>query len=243
MKPRQNPNSYTVLAHCPDCDADTSFDAEGFSGTRMGTSIADGRHMYAGTVYTRVLWQALRCSVCNRGAMAKFHDQGNTQSAMLEDFIPHSVEEAAVPATVPADILKEFREAELDAAHSAYRSGSAMLRSVLEKTLTKNGFDTVEIRDTQGALEVDKQGNPKKSNKLIHRIDAAAWDKLITETRQKRAHENIRVLGNDILHDDWREVDESEFAEAQKYTQRILEDFYDDRPTVEARLKVLGRLP
>jgi hypothetical protein len=76
---------------------------------------------------------------------------------------------------------------------------------------------------------------------LIDRIDAAAWDKVITETRQKRAHENIRVLGNDILHDDWREVGEEEFSDAHKYAQRILEDFYDDRPTVEARLTLQGR--
>jgi hypothetical protein len=99
----------------------------------------------------------------------------------------------------------------------------------------------VEIRDSDGSVELDKQQNPKRSNKLIHRIDAAAWDKVITETRQKRAHENIRVLGNDILHDEWREVTEDEFTDAHKYTQRLLEDFYDDRPTVETRLRAQGR--
>ena len=84
-------------------------------------------------------------------------------------------------------------------------------------------------------------GNKKKSNKLIHRIDAAAADTIITETRKKRAHENVRVLGNDILHDDWREVKQEEFDEARHYTQRILEDFYDDRSTVEALLKSKNR--
>jgi hypothetical protein len=73
---------------------------------------------------------------------------------------------------------------------------------------------------------------------------AASEDGVITETRKKRAHENIRVLGNDILHDDGREVkQEEEFDEAQKYSQRVLEDFYDDRPTVEARLRSKGRIP
>ena len=66
---------------------------------------------------------------------------------------------------------------------------------------------------------------------------------MITETRKKRAHENIRVLGNDVLHDEWREVRQDEFEEAWKYSQRILEDFYDDRPTVEERLKGKGRIP
>jgi hypothetical protein len=34
------------------------------------------------------------------------------------------------------------------------------------------------------------------------------------------------------LHDDWREVLQTEFEEAHKYTQRILEDLYDERSTV-----------
>jgi hypothetical protein len=31
--------------------------------------------------------------------------------------------------------------------------------------------------------------------------------------------------------------------EAHRYMHRILEDFYDDRPTVEAILKAKGKLP
>ena len=116
-----------------------------------------------------------------------------------------------------------------------------MLRSVLEKTLRKNGYEEVEVKDKQGNAVQDKQGNPKKSSRLIDRIDAAAGDGLLTETRQKKAHENIRVLGNDVLHDDWREVTKEEFEEGHKYAQRILEDFYDDRPTVEGRLTAQGR--
>lgn len=241
MKPQYDGRQNIVLAHCPDCDADTSFDQKGFSNTSLGTTIVDQRHVYNGGNYSRILWHALRCSVCSRGAVAKIHDNGNSQGAVLEDFIPRAIEKAALPARVPDDIVKEFREAELDAAHSAYRSASAMLRSTLEKTLIKNGYEEVEIRDKLGQVVTDSQGNPKKSNKLIARIDAAAWDKVITETRQKRAHENIRVLGNDVLHEDWREVKEEEFNEAHKYAQRILEDFYDDRATVVAQLKAQGR--
>jgi Domain of unknown function (DUF4145) len=241
MKPRYNHLEDNVLAPCPDCDAVTSFDAKGHGNTRLGVVIIDGAHPYEGVRYSRVLWKPFRCAVCSRGAVAKFHDNGNNQSAVLEDFIPHAVERAALPATVPEDIVKEFREAELDAANRAFRSGSALLRSVLEKTLKKNAYDTVEIRDEDGNVATDAQGNPRRSNKLIHRIDAAASDKVITETRQKRALENLRVLGNDILHDDWREVKEEEFSEAHKYAQRILEDFYDDRDTVEAQLTASNR--
>jgi uncharacterized protein (DUF58 family) len=241
MKARYNWPENNVLARCPDCDAVTSFDTKGHSSTSLGAVIINQGHTYDGQGYSRILWQAFRCVVCNRGAVAKIHDKGSSQTAVLEDFLPRAVEKAALPAKVPDDIVKEFREAELDAANGAYRSGSAMLRSVLEKTLKKNGYDEVEVRDDQGNKKVDNQGSPKQSNRLIDRIDAATWDRVITETRQKRAHENIRVLGNDILHDDWREVSEDEFAEAHKYAQRILEDFYDDRTTVEARLKTQGR--
>jgi hypothetical protein len=48
-------------------------------------------------------------------------------------------------------------------------------------------------------------------------------------------------LGNDVLHEDWREVTFDEYEEAHKYAQRILEDFYDDRATVEGRLTAKGR--
>ncbi|MGC1687040.1 MAG: DUF4145 domain-containing protein [Candidatus Acidiferrales bacterium] len=240
-KPRYNWQENNVLARCPDCDAITSFDTKGFSNTAPGTAIVNTRLIHERTVYTRILWQFFRCNVCSRGAVAKIYDNGNSQNAVMVDFVPQAIEKASLPASVPEDIVKEFREAELDAAHGAYRSASAMLRSVLEKTLKKNGYEEVEIRDEQGNLVTDKDGNPKKSSRLIHRIDAAAEDRVITETRQKRAHENIRVLGNDVLHDDWREVKQEEFDEGHKYAQRVLEDFYDDRPTVEARLKTQGR--
>jgi hypothetical protein len=223
----------TVLARCPDCDAVTSFDTKGFGNTSLGAIIIDSYHSFADRNFARIVWQFFRCNACSRGAVAKLHDAGNSQTALLESFLPQAIQKASLPPSVPKDIVKEFREAELDAAHGAYRSGSAMLRSVLEKTLKKNGYEEIEIKDGKG--------NVKKSRKLIDRIDAAAQDRVITETRQKRAHENIRVLGNDVLHDEWRELNQEEFEEAHKYSQRILEDFYDDRPTVEARLASQGR--
>ena len=232
-KARYNWQENNVLARCPDCDAITSFDTKGYSNTGLGVVLVNTANTYGGTTYSRVLWQFFRCNVCSRGAVAKLYDNGNSQTAVLVDFLPGAIEAASLPISVPADIANEFREAELDAAHGAYRSASAMLRSVLEKTLKKNGYEEVEIKDNQG--------NQKKSNRLIDRIDAAAGDRIITETRQKRAHENIRVLGNDVLHDDWREVKQDEFEEGHKYAQRILEDFYDDRPTVEVRLTAQGR--
>lgn len=100
-----------------------------------------------------VLWEAFRCSAFGRGAIAKIHDNGNSQTAVLEDFIPKAIEKAPLPADVPEDIVKEFREAELNASQAAYRSATAMLRSVLDKTLKKNGYDEVEVRDDAGTVE------------------------------------------------------------------------------------------
>ena len=74
------------------------------------------------------------------------------------------------------------------------------------------------------------------------RIDAAAADGVITQARQKKAHDDIRALGNDVLHDDWRAVTDDEVEDAHRYMQRILEDLYDDRATVEAILIANGRL-
>jgi hypothetical protein len=124
---------------------------------------------------------------------------------------------------VPDDIRAEFDEAELCASVQAWRSASAMLRSVLEKTLKANGYD--------GARD-----------NLATRIDQAVADGILTEARSKRAHANIRVLGNDILHDQWRAVAADEFGDAHLYAQRILEDFYDDRPTVEEILVSKNRI-
>lgn len=233
MKARYNPQENNVLAECPECQAFTSFEAKGPNGN-LGFVAVNGAHEYEGKNRTRIMWLFLRCNACNRGAVAKLHDNGSPGTAVLESFIPNAVKRAVLPEAVEDDIVKEFREAEVDAANGAYRSGSAMLRSVLEKTLKKNGYTEVGF--------VDEQGKKRKSTSLLHRIDAAAEDGVITETRKKRAHENIRVLGNDVLHDDWRDVTQDEFDMAHKYSQRLLEDLYDDRPTVEARLVEKGRI-
>jgi len=73
--------------------------------------------------------------------------------------------------------------------------------------------------------------------------DAAAADGAITASRQRRAEELIRTHGNDLLHDEWREVTEEEVTHSDEYTARVIHDFYDDRETVENLLREKGRLP
>src|SRR5262245_20555542 len=117
FEPLYNPTEGNVLAHCPDCDAVTSFDDHGHSNTKMGTSIVNKYTMYQNKSFSRILWRALRCNVCSRGAIAKILDGGNSQSAILVDFIPKAVEKAPLPKDVPRELVSEFREAELDAGH------------------------------------------------------------------------------------------------------------------------------
>jgi hypothetical protein len=160
--------------------------------------------------------------------LGKFPDNGNAQSAVLEDFYPVSLDAAPLPKSVPPDIEAEFREAERCAAFDANRAASALFRSVLEKTLKANGYTRT---------------NDPSLRDLQKRIDAAAADGVITDARRKRAQDDIRSLGNDVLHDDWREVAAEEVQDSHRYTQRILEDFYDDRPTVESLLIAKNKLP
>jgi hypothetical protein len=126
-----------------------------------------------------------------------------------------------LPAAVPEGVVKEYREAELCASVEAWRAASALLRSTLEKALKANGYTSGSLRD---------------------KIDKASDDGVITSARRQKAHDDIRVLGNEVVHDDWRPVDEAEVEAALHYAQRILEDLYDDRAAVEAVLKSKNRL-
>lgn len=211
--------NYNVRARCPDCSgAVTTFEFRN-EGNECGYILIDKSHQYAGKNYSRIVYRLMRCAGCARGGLAKIHDNG--QSGDLESFFPTCIENAPLPEKVPKDIEDEYREAELCISFSAWRAASAMLRSTLEKTLKTNGY-------TNGTLE--------------KKIDETANDGIITETRRNKAHEDIRVLGNDVLHEDWRTIDEKEVAASHHYVQRILEDFYDDRDTVEKKLLTQGRL-
>jgi hypothetical protein len=210
-----------VHASCPDwAGSVTSFEYR-VGGAELG-AVAATRRDGAGPLHT-LLYHLMKCASCGRGGVAVVRiAQGNNYSdGELTEFWPISISSLPIPEKVPSGVKSEFREAELCASVGAWRAGSSLLRSTLEKTLRANGYDRGSLAD---------------------RIDQAAADGAITAARSKRAHDDIRVLGNDVLHDEWREVTEDEFNLAHHYTQRILEDFYDDRPSVEALLIEKGRL-
>jgi hypothetical protein len=209
-----------VYAACPDCGGALTT----FSRTIKGqehTIIIDRSHQYRGTQYSRILYFFMQCGGCGRGALAKAHDNGRVFDGPMEDFYPKTITRAPLPPGVPEGVVNEFREAELCASVDAWRAASALIRSALEKTLRANGY-------IKGTLEA--------------RIDEAAADGIITAARQRRAHDNVRVLGNDILHEDWHPADPKEYEDAHHYVQRILEDFYDQRKEVEVALIAKGRI-
>jgi len=138
-----------------------------------------------------------------------------TNPGELAWFLPTTIDRLIIPISTPDGIRKEFQEAEHVASVAAWRAASALLRSTLEKTLKDNGYTKGNLKD---------------------KIDQAAKDGIITEQRRKRAHEELRSLGNDILHDDYRAVTAEEFDLAHHYAQRILEDFYDDPDSVQQLL-------
>ena len=148
----------------------------------------------------------------------------------LRDFYPYCIDLLPLPGNVPEELVAEFREAEACAANSAYRGAIALLRSALEKTLKTNGYTDQTM---------DKENRRKN---LFQRIDLACKDGVISEARADAAQSVVRALGNDILHDEWREVEQEEYEDSRKYVQRILEDFYDRRQPVEKLLKQKKRL-
>ena len=210
-----------VSARCPDCGgAVTTFEYKD-SSHEYGSVLVDKSHSYEGAQYSRVLYKLLKCAGCGRGGIAKIHDRGRVLDGTLESFFPTTIERAWLPTGVPQGSEAEFREAELCASIGAWRAASGLLRSTLEKLLRANGY-------SKGSLAA--------------RIDDASSDGVITEARRKKAHEDVRVLGNDVLHEEWREVKPEEVYQSHHYVQRVAEDFYDDRPSVEAILVSRKRL-
>jgi hypothetical protein len=221
MYPKASGTGYSVKAMCPECRAISVFDYKD-EGRECGYVLQPRHHDFGGHSWVRVHWRILRCSGCGRAGLAKFHDAGSAAPPpVLESFYPRALAAAPLPAAVPEGVSNEYREAELCASVEAWRAASALIRSALEKALKANGY-------SKGTLE--------------KRIDEAATDGVITAARSQRVHEDIRVLGNEVVHDEWRAVDASEVQAALHYAQRLLEDLYDDRPAVEVILRGKGRL-
>ncbi|HDR9103155.1 TPA: DUF4145 domain-containing protein [Burkholderia vietnamiensis] len=206
-----------VQARCPTC-----------SGALTSFQIGDPQRGHYGQLFRELegggveIYRLACCSGCGAGALITLLNDGRYTT--LEDFYPEAEERQPLPANVPDGIVNEFREGEECAEAGCYRAAAALFRSVLDKTLRANGYKL-------------KKGTP-----LEQQIDLAAEDGVITASRRKRAHDEIRTLGNDVLHDEWRKVVPEEVQTAKDYAARLLHDFYDDRETVLSVLRAKGRV-
>lgn len=209
-----------VKSQCPECNSITTFEFKE-SNNEFGNVIINKPVRFEGKTYSRTIFKLMRCASCGRAGLAKIFCNNSFIEGELVTFYPTSFAKLRLPESTPYGLLSEFREAEECAANGTYRAASALFRSTLEKTLKLNGYT--------------------KRN-LIENINVAASDGVITVARQKKANDDVRVLGNNVLHDEWREVLADEVVESHFYTQRIIEDFYDDRQTVEEILKTKGRI-
>lgn len=222
-----NEKEGTIVARCPGCNGANSSFEWNYKGQELGTVTKGISDHYWSNCH--ISYRLFRCGGCGMGGIGAVKYGGDSRYPgsynRLVWFYPESKERLSLPNSTPKGIATEFREAEKCYENDCYRAAAGLFRSVLDKTMRANGYKT----------------NQEKN--LVKQIDAAATDGVITQSRKKRAHEEIRVLGNDVLHDDWCEIKEEDVEATRHYTQRILEDFYDDRESVLKLLREAGRTP
>lgn len=217
----------SITAYCEGCSGSKStFFWHDVNGDEFGSVKIENKSNISRTFLDYRLYV---CAGCKKGALACI--QVREESVPFPDciltlisFLPSPVRALKLPDSVPLGIVNEFREAEKCMSNQCYRAASGLFRSVLDKTMRDNGYKT-------------------SKESLYAQIENAASDGVITTARKLKAHSEIRVLGNDVLHDDWVKIELSEVEASWNYCQRILEDFYDDRPTVLEILRSCNRSP
>ena len=213
----------SIISHCVGCKGGKSTFEWKINGREIGAitkSNDDNR---------RITFRLYRCVGCGMGAYGivsqdKYKDYPEGYLNLI-NFHPQSKESLPIPKNTPKGIQSEFRESEKYYANDCFRASAGLIRSVLDKTMKANGYAT------------------NKEKNLYIQIEVAAKDGIITQARKKKAHDEIRVIGNDVLHDEWHEIPSEDVVAAKYYCQRILEDFYDDRESVLSLLREKNRIP
>lgn len=213
----------SIRARCPGCHgALSTFEWKTGTSPHGAITVAH-KHQHWGGV--KLDYRLFKCAGCGRGGLGviAYPDKYPGSYRQLYSFHPEVRDRLPLPKAVPAGIANEFREGEKCLDAGTIRAAAGMFRSVLDKTLRANGY------------------KEKKGTTLEQQIDMAADDGVITQARKRRAHEEIRVLGNDVLHDEWQPIPLEDVKAARHYAQRVLEDFYDDRESVLRLLRDAGR--
>lgn len=211
-----------VQAVCPSCLLPVTFEYRDAHVGDYGSVVVHNKSRTAGK-FDRVIHKLLRCAVCKHPGVASVNS-GQSYGADCEmlSFWPTAFVRPTLPEGTPPGVVSEFEEAALCASAQAWRATAALLRSALEKALRANGYSEPN---------------------LFQKLEAAGRDGVLTSARRQRAQDLVRTLGNDVLHDEWRPVSSDEAMAAMHYVGRVVEDFYDDRATVEKVLKEKKRLP
>lgn len=222
-----NEKQGSIVAHCPGCRGGRSTFEWQIAGREIG-AITDTTSDNPWQTICKRDFRLFRCAGCGMGAFGvilyqNYDDYPGSYNHLVK-FYPESKQRLDIPKDTPEGITKEFREAEECFDNNCFRAAAGLFRSVLDKTMRENGYKTSQERN------------------LYRQIEAAADDGIITQSRKRRAHDEIRVLGNDVLHDDWQKVPEEDVEACRHYCQRILEDFYDDREPVLKLLEEAGRV-
>jgi hypothetical protein len=218
-----------IRARCPGCDGALA----SFTWQHGGNSLSYvfKEHLSRTETGTRREFRLFECGGCGNGAFAVLNVRGGDfpyplrGSVRLIDFYPEAAERLVLPDGVPAGLKAEFDEGEVCLENNCLRAAAALFRSVVDKTLRANGYKL------------------KPGTNLEQQINLAADDGVITAARRRRVHDEIRTLGNDVLHEEWREVSQGEVESAREYARHLLNDFYDDRETVLALLREKMRVP
>lgn len=224
-----NKQTGSIVARCPGCSGGKSaFVWRNLKGEEFGAITSTSRdNRFKGVC--NVDFRLFRCTSCNEGAYGvilydKNHYYPGSENSLV-NFYPESKQRLDIPPNTPPGIAEEFREAEKCFDDNYFRAAASLFRSVLDKTMKANGYKTC-----------------RRIN-LYQQIEAAAKDGIITQARKKRAHDDIRVLGNDVLHEEWKRIPEEDVRACRHYCQRILEDLYVDREVVLELLKEAKREP
>lgn len=222
-----NEKQGSIVAHCPGCRGGRSTFEWQVNGKELGAVSKPHEDHY--WKHCSMDFRLFKCAGCGMGALGivvyPANDKYPGAYNRLVGFYRETKDSLELPPNIPKGITAEFREAEQCLDNNCFRAAAGLFRSVLDKTMRANGYKT------------------KQENDLYKQIEAAAQEGVITQARKKRAHDEVRVLGNDVLHEDWHEIAEDDVQAARHYCQRILEDFYDDRKSVLALLRAAQRVP
>jgi hypothetical protein len=223
-------NLGNIIASCHGCKGSTSTFEYMYNGSEIGFVTNKTEDTYGrGFQDTDLQYRLFRCAGCGTGGLGciQMIREGASYPNEIRHliwFMPESNQRLSLPKDTQKGISNEFREGEKCIEKGCLRAAAGMFRSVLDKTLRANGYKKSKVN-------------------LAQQIDEAAKDGVITESRRRRAHDEIRVLGNDVLHDEWHPIPAEDVEAARHYCQRILEDFYDDRNSVLKLLREAGRVP